>query len=86
MKILQHAQETVTELEKIPNSDFNKLQQLSQEYFRTCEKVKVEMKNSVKHIHPYCPGGQGGSYGLRKKVELAEAVARINNDETPSSS
>mmetsp|Transcript_18054 Transcript_18054/g.33891 ORF Transcript_18054/g.33891 Transcript_18054/m.33891 type:complete len:122 (-) Transcript_18054:153-518(-) len=84
--IMKCAHDTVVEMENIPHADFSKLQELSEDYFQTCDKVKAKMKGCVEHIHPYSPSGQG-TYALRKKLELAEAQAHItsNSDESSSS-
>lgn len=83
-KILQCALDTVHELENLPHVNFSKLQQLSQAYFDTCDKVKADMKHNVQHIQPYTPSGLG-NYGLKKTVELAEAKKCLDDDEDLSS-
>lgn len=77
--VLQFAQDTVIELENVPDADFSKLQHLSKQYFETCEKVKSEMKQSANYIQPYSPYGHG-NYGLRKSVELIEARESLKNE------
>jgi hypothetical protein len=82
---LHISKETVGELEKIPQVDFEKLGELSNDYLRLVAQVKSNLQESgTRFIRPYHPYGQG-NYSLKREVEISEAALRISQQSLSSS-
>jgi hypothetical protein len=73
------ANETLTQLQRIPRCDKAALQALGEKYIATVTRVKTALNEHINLIQPYRPYGEN-NYALKQKVEILESLSRLSSE------
>mmetsp|Transcript_28376 Transcript_28376/g.28674 ORF Transcript_28376/g.28674 Transcript_28376/m.28674 type:complete len:114 (+) Transcript_28376:234-575(+) len=74
--LMQKAQETCAELEKVPNCNMKRIEELSSEYIELTETIRSRIRKHIGFLVPYAAYGQG-NYTLRSEVDVAKACSQL---------